>query len=134
MKMLPESIRKRLGLRDEKGPVEQDRWMPVCEHSHSRKLSAPARWLCGVTDIGQRRRVNEDEYFLSPDCTFWVVADGMGGHAAGAVASALTIHAIVAYFFSKGVAADGECLADARLIKAFSSAQESVSGLSQNDA
>src|SRR5438309_179037 len=101
MKMLPESIRKKLGLQRRARSAQRDGWLPVSEQSRSRRLSAPARWLCGVTDIGQRRSVNEDEYFLSSDCTLWVVADGMGGHAAGAVASALTIHAIVAYFYSK---------------------------------
>ena len=41
------------------------------------------------TDVGQRRRENEDRYALAPDLGLYVVADGMGGHSAGQVASEL---------------------------------------------
>jgi protein phosphatase len=48
------------------------------------------------TDVGLRRRVNEDRYALSPELRFYVVADGMGGHTAGQVASGLAVEAAIA--------------------------------------
>ncbi len=42
-----------------------------------------------ATDSGRRRDHNEDTYPAYPDQGLWAVADGMGGHAAGEVASAI---------------------------------------------
>ena len=47
-----------------------------------------SRWkFAGKTDIGLKRKKNEDTFFISPDQFFCLAADGIGGAAAGAIAS-----------------------------------------------
>ena len=46
------------------------------------------------TDPGLRRSRNEDSFCANPDLGLFVVADGMGGHAGGEVASALAVNEI----------------------------------------
>lgn len=40
-----------------------------------------------ATDVGKVREINEDSYLASPETGLWLVADGMGGHDAGDLAS-----------------------------------------------
>jgi protein phosphatase len=55
------------------------------------QLAAAAR-----SDLGRRRPANEDTYALAPELGLYLVADGMGGHRAGQVASGLAARAAVA--------------------------------------
>jgi PPM family protein phosphatase len=48
----------------------------------------------GLTDVGMRRDHNEDSYLLSPELNLYVVADGMGGHAGGEMASGISVRTI----------------------------------------
>ena len=55
----------------------------------------------GATDVGQRDH-NEDAFFIDAQLGLMMVADGVGGHEAGAVASSITCDVI-----SREVAAGG---------------------------
>jgi len=46
------------------------------------------------TDVGLKRKINEDSVFADPERGLWVVADGMGGHEAGEIASAMVVEAL----------------------------------------
>lgn len=48
----------------------------------------------GVTHPGLVRKINEDAYLSLPEMGMWAVADGMGGHAAGDIASQTVVDAL----------------------------------------
>ena len=55
----------------------------------------PMRFDCvSRTHVGLRRKINEDSLFAEPERGLWVVADGMGGHDAGEIASNMVTDAL----------------------------------------
>jgi len=55
-------------------------------------------FAAGLTDVGLQRDHNEDSFAILQDHELYIVADGMGGHRAGDVASKLATEAIVDFF------------------------------------
>jgi len=46
------------------------------------------------TDIGKKRKANEDTFCVADDIGLFLVADGMGGHAAGEIASQVAVEVV----------------------------------------
>jgi len=53
----------------------------------------------GTTDVGRRRDHNEDQILVSHEIGVFAVADGMGGHQAGDVASSIAAAALEEFFW-----------------------------------
>lgn len=54
-----------------------------------------ATWeVAGATDVGRVRAANEDSFLIDAQRGVFLVADGMGGHAAGEIASAIASEAV----------------------------------------
>lgn len=68
-----------------------------------------------ITDVGNVRKINEDylSYSLEGNNAIYVIADGMGGHNAGEVASKMTVETIIESIKNKDVKSTKEDLIDA---------------------
>ena len=56
--------------------------------------------FAGATDVGRKRDHNEDAVYLPDETRLAIVADGMGGHAAGDVASKLAVATLLDHFLA----------------------------------
>ncbi|MCG4578948.1 Stp1/IreP family PP2C-type Ser/Thr phosphatase [Clostridium cochlearium] len=81
-----------------------------------------------ITDVGNFRKINEDYvgYYIDETKEIYIVADGMGGHNAGEVASKLAVNSIIEYLKDIEDKEDIEC----QLIKAIKKANEHIFNLS----
>lgn len=81
------------------------------------------RFFAGLTDPGLLRTSNQDAYYLDSLGRFFVVADGMGGHAGGQEASRLATEAIYQYLDNHWESSESP---DVMLRKAFIAANDAI--------
>ncbi|MBN1849247.1 MAG: Stp1/IreP family PP2C-type Ser/Thr phosphatase [Deltaproteobacteria bacterium] len=78
----------------------------------------------GKTDIGRKRSNNEDQFIIHPKLEFCVAADGMGGAAAGEIASSIFVETALEVFKDPFKRSENEVLFHVK--KAFSLANEKI--------
>jgi serine/threonine protein phosphatase PrpC len=88
--------------------------------------------FAAVTDVGCVRKNNEDSYGFDSDHHLYVVCDGMGGCAAGEVASGLAVRTLIDGFASSAADSDVAPL-EVRLMNAIVAANQAVYSAGADD-
>jgi serine/threonine protein phosphatase PrpC len=83
----------------------------------------------GATDVGRVRSNNQDRYLARPEVGLWVVADGMGGHQGGEIASLTACEALAVHFTRD---ADGRATVD-DVVDAIETANRAVHDKGNDD-
>lgn len=88
-----------------------------------------------ASDIGIVRVANQDSMFISndPSLRLFIIADGMGGHKAGELASRMAVESIAAYFGRIKHTLTSEVKAQRAVIESISIANEAIFNRSNQD-
>lgn len=89
---------------------------------------------CGLSDVGKIRSRNEDSYAVVENEQLVVVADGMGGHGNGDVASRIAVAALRERYTGLAGESDDELAIGDRLQRAFAHAHEGIRAAGREDS
>lgn len=84
--------------------------------------------MIAATDVGNVRPLNEDSVRIVPELDIAVVADGMGGHKAGEIASRMAVNSLCGFFEEQWLVQDDQSKIDrlSLLSEAISAANSEV--------
>ncbi|WP_350448962.1 PP2C family protein-serine/threonine phosphatase [Paracidobacterium acidisoli] len=88
--------------------------------------------VAALSDVGCRRSNNEDSFGYDSAAQIYAVCDGMGGMAAGEVASSTAVSQLLGFFIAQNTSGDGSAPVEERLYRAIEHANREVRALACN--